>query len=65
MNNMNSNLNIGKNGDEIINDIQKEKNNDIYPDIFKGKNESGPKITKIIKKTSNKKFGNKDNIYMN
>ena len=65
MNNMNSNLNIGKNGDEIINDIQKEKNNDIYPDIFKGKNDSGPKITKIIKKTSNKKFGNKDNIYMN
>ena len=65
MNNMNSNLNIEKNGDEVINDIQKEKNNDIYPDIFKGKNDSGPKITKIIRKTSNKKFGNKNDISAN
>ena len=66
MNYMNSNLNMEKNGDEIIPDVQKEKNSEIYPDIYKdGKQDSGPKITKIIKKTSNKKFGNKDNISTN
>ena len=65
-NNMNSNLNLEKNGDEIIPDIQKEKGNELYPDIYKnGKQDSGPKITKVIKKTSNKKFGNKDNISNN
>jgi len=69
MNNMSNNLNIEKNGDEIIaSDMIKDKNNELYPDIYNknGKsNEMGPKITKIIKKTSNKKFGNKDNIVNN
>ena len=65
---MNNNLNIEKNGDEIIsNEFKKEKSHEMYPDIYSnnGKSDSGPKITKIIKKTSNKKFGNKDNIAAN
>jgi hypothetical protein len=66
MNSMNTNLNIEKNGDEIIPNIQKEKNHEMYPDIYKNrKNDSGPKIMKVIKKTSNKKFGNKDIIDTN
>ena len=44
-------------------DVRKEKNDELYPDIYKnGKGDMGPKITKIIRKTSNKKFGNKDNV---
>ena len=65
---MNNNLNIEKNGDEIIsNEFKKEKSHEMYPDIYSnnGKSDSGPKIMKIIKKTSNKKFGNKDNIAAN
>ena len=66
MNNMNTNLNMEKNGDEIISNIQKDKSNEMYPDIYKnGKNDSGPKIMKVIKKTSNKKFENKDIIDTN
>ena len=66
MNNMNSNLNIDKNGDELIAEIQKDKNNELYPDIYKnGRNDMGPRITKITRKTSNKKFVNKDENYMN
>ena len=68
MNVVNNNLNLEKNGDEIIeSDMIKEKNNELYPDIYNksGKNEMGPKITKIIKKTSNKKFRNNDNTANN
>jgi len=66
--NLNNNSNMEKNADELIsNEFQKEKNNEVYPDIYNnnGKNENGPKITKIFKKTSNKKFGNKDNTSTN
>ena len=62
-NNLNNNSNIDKNGDELIsNEFPKEKTNELYPDIYNNhiKNENGPKITKIYKKNSNKKFGNKD-----
>ena len=63
MNNVNGNSNMEKNGDEIVPDVRKEKNDELYPDIYKnGKGDMGPKITKIIRKTSNKKFGNKDNV---
>ena len=67
-NNLNNNSNIEKNGDELIsNEFPKEKTNDVYPDIYNNniKNENGPKITKIYKKNSNKKFGNKDNTSTN
>ena len=67
-NNLNNNSNIEKNGDELIsNEFPKEKTNDVYPDIYNNniKNENGPKITKIYKKNSNKKFGIKDNTSTN
>ena len=45
-------------------DIQKTKN-ELFPDIYDtgtGKNEDGPKITRIFRKTSSKKGGSQDNI---
>ena len=63
------------NKDEFINDMNNNlNNNELYPDIYNNKNQkinenlinnnnfsNGPKITKIVRKTSNNKFGYKDN----
>ena len=48
-------------------DVQKTKN-ELFPDIYDtgtGKNEDGPKITRIFRKTSSKKGENKDNSQIN
>ena len=54
-----------KDGDKsgFISEVQKTKN-EMFPDIYEagnGKNEEGPKITRIFRKTSSKKGGSKDN----
>ena len=67
------NLNINKlqpsylkegNKSGFVSEIQKTKNESL-PDLYEGggnsKNEDGPKIMKIFKKTSSKKGGSKDN----
>ena len=56
---------IVKDGDKsgFVSEVQKTKN-EIFPDIYEpgnGKNEEGPKITRIFRKTSSKKGGSKDN----
>ena len=51
----------------FISEIQKTKN-EYFPDIYEAgnvKNEDGPKITRIFRKTSSKKGGNKDNTDIN
>ena len=48
-------------------DVQKTKN-ELFPDIYEGgagKNEDGPKITRIFRKTSSKKGGSKDTSAIN
>ncbi len=54
-----------KGGDKsgYISEIPKNKN-ELFPDIYEsgnGKNEEGPKITRVFRKTSSKKGGSKDN----
>ena len=54
-----------KEGDKsgYISEIPKNKN-ELFPDIYEsgnGKNEEGPKITRVFRKTSSKKGGSKDN----
>ena len=51
----------------FISEIQKTKN-EYFPDIYEAgnvKNEDGPKITRIFRKTSSKKGGSKDNTDIN
>ena len=56
---------IVKDGDKsgFVSEVQKTKN-EMFPDIYEpgnSKNEEGPKITRIFRKTSSKKGGSKDN----
>ena len=56
---------IVKDGDKsgFVSEVQKTKN-EMFPDIYEpgnSKNEDGPKITRIFRKTSSKKGGSKDN----